>query len=127
MPKHLLIDDHIVEESIGLTRTMHKPGNRRLVLKADRPSDGTDITTASAPMWIPEENRYRMIYEARGVPGRLTQQSFQFIQFRVVTVFPGETCSTFQLINGRIEGRVAMMGGALVTNRSVGIFRKLLP
>ena len=70
MPKHLLIDDHIIAESTGLTRTMHKPGNRRLVLKADRPSDGTDITTASAPMWIPEENQYRMIYEARGVPGR---------------------------------------------------------
>ncbi len=76
MPKHLFLDDHIIAESTGLTRTMHKPDNRRLVLKADRPSDGENITTASAPMWIPEEKRFRMIYEVRGVPGRYKEKAY---------------------------------------------------
>ena len=76
MPKNLFLDDHIIAESTGLTRTMHKPSNRRLVLKADRPSDGENITTASAPMWIPDENRYRMIYEARGVKGRYKEKAY---------------------------------------------------
>lgn len=76
MPKHIFLDDHVIAESVGLTRTMHKPGNRRLVLKADRPSDGENITTASAPMWIPEENRYRMIYEVRGVKGRYKEKAY---------------------------------------------------
>ena len=44
---------------------MHRPVKSDPILKADRPSDGSMIALASAPMWIPDEGVYKLPYEVR--------------------------------------------------------------
>ena len=68
--KQLFLDDHIIEETSSLKRTMHQPRKRGPVLKADIPSDGEYIASVSAPMWIAEKGVYRFVYEARLEDGR---------------------------------------------------------
>lgn len=64
--RQLFLDDLVVQEITGLTRTMHKPEKRGAVLKPDIPSDGVLIQIRSAPMWVPEEGRYKILYDAYG-------------------------------------------------------------
>ena len=63
--KQLFLDDFIVQETHNLNRTMHRPVKSDPILKADRPSDGSMIALASAPMWIPDEGVYKLPYEVR--------------------------------------------------------------
>jgi len=72
--KHLFLDDLVVQETAGLSRTMHRPEKRGAVLRPDVPSDGTLIQVRAAPMWVPEEAVYKLVYLAyadanRGVVG----------------------------------------------------------
>ena len=68
--KHLFLDDHVVQETSGLLRTMHQPDKRGAVLKPDVPSDGSLIQVRSAPMWVPEEGVYKLVYLAYGEANR---------------------------------------------------------
>jgi len=61
--KQLFLDDYAVQEMKGLRRRMHSPEKKGPVLKADIPSDGDFVETVSAPMWIPDEGVYKMVYE----------------------------------------------------------------
>ncbi|MCZ6635066.1 MAG: hypothetical protein O7G87_16840 [bacterium] len=63
--KQLFLDDFVVQEIQHLDRTMHRPEKSDPLLKADRPSDGSHIAIASAPMWIPDEGIYKFPYEVR--------------------------------------------------------------
>ncbi len=60
--KQLFLDDHIVQEISGLRRTMHQPVKRGAVLRPDIPSDGSLVQIRSAPMWVPDEGVYKLIY-----------------------------------------------------------------
>lgn len=60
--KQLFLDDFVVQEISGLVRTMHQPTKRGAVLKPDIPSDGSLVQIRSAPMWVPEEKVYKLIY-----------------------------------------------------------------
>ena len=62
--KQLFLDDHVLQEMSGLRRTMHQPTKRGAVLKPDILSDGTLVQTRSAPMWVPDEKVYKLIYIA---------------------------------------------------------------
>ncbi len=62
--KQLFLDDHVVQSVDGLTRTMHSPEKRGAVLKPDIPSDGCAVAALSAPMWVPEEGVYKVVYNA---------------------------------------------------------------
>jgi hypothetical protein len=63
--RQLFVDDQVVARASGLGRTFHTPVKRGAVLKADRPSDGKYIAAVSAPMWIPDEKLYKLVYETR--------------------------------------------------------------
>ncbi|MBI5094552.1 MAG: hypothetical protein HZB26_19230 [Candidatus Hydrogenedentes bacterium] len=65
--KQLFLDDYAVREVAGLNRVMHTPEKRGAVLKPDIPSDGNLIQIRSAPMWIPGENIYKLLYLAYGL------------------------------------------------------------
>jgi hypothetical protein len=60
--RQLFLDDHVVQEIVGLTRTMHQPEKRGAVIKPDIPSDGARIQTRSAPMWDAKEKVYKLLY-----------------------------------------------------------------
>ena len=62
--KQLFLDDYVVQEMSGLTRTMHQPVKKGAVLKPDIPSDGYLTQIRSAPMWIPDEKIYKVVYLA---------------------------------------------------------------
>ncbi len=62
--KQLFLDDFVVQETSGLHRTMHSPTKRGAVLKPEAPSDGTLVQVRSAPMWVPDEGVYNLIYIA---------------------------------------------------------------
>ena len=63
--KQLFLDDYVLERVSNLQRTMHQPQKRGPVVKADRPSDGQSIATFSAPLWVPSEGVYKVVYECR--------------------------------------------------------------
>ncbi|MBN1343711.1 MAG: hypothetical protein JXQ73_13570 [Phycisphaerae bacterium] len=60
--KQLFLDDYVVQETTGLARTMHRPTKRGAVLRPDIPSDGSLVQIRSAPMWVPDEKVYKLIY-----------------------------------------------------------------
>lgn len=64
--KQLFLDDCVVREMAGLKRVMHSPEKRGAVLKPDTPSDGSLVQIRSAPMWVPGESVYKLIYLAYG-------------------------------------------------------------
>ena len=43
---------------------MHQPAKKGAVIRPDCPSDGTLIQIRSAPMWVPEDGEYKMLYLA---------------------------------------------------------------
>lgn len=63
--KQLFLDDHLIERTQNLKQVMHRPTKRGAVLLPDQPWEGRFTVTVSAPMWIEEEARYKMVYEAR--------------------------------------------------------------
>ncbi len=62
--KQLFLDDFVVQQISGLRRTMHRPTKRGAVLRPDIPSDGSLVQIRSAPMWVPDEQVYKLIYIA---------------------------------------------------------------
>ena len=68
--RELFLDQHVLEKTGNLSRSFHRPRKRGVVLKADIPSDGTLVQTVSAPMWIPDEEIYKFVYEARHRPSK---------------------------------------------------------
>lgn len=65
--KQLFLDDFVVESMEGLERTMHQPEKRGAILRPyfkDSGGMGGMIQTRSAPMWIPEEGVFKMVYKA---------------------------------------------------------------
>ncbi|MFA6243583.1 MAG: hypothetical protein WC655_21760 [Candidatus Hydrogenedentales bacterium] len=62
--RQLFLDDAIVGEMAGLTRTMHTPEKRGAVIKPDIPSDGALLQIRGEPVWIPEEGLYKILYLA---------------------------------------------------------------
>lgn len=62
--RQLFLDDAVAGELVGVVRTMHQPVKRGAVLKPDIPSDGDLIQIRGEPVWIPEENLYKMLYFA---------------------------------------------------------------
>ena len=63
--RQLFLDDFIIERIDGLTRTMHQPEKRGPVLKAEQPWEGVYIGVFSPPMWIPDEDVFKQVYECR--------------------------------------------------------------
>ena len=74
--KQLFLDDHIVGEIRNLDRVMQRPTKQGAVLLPDQPSDGRFVATVSAPMWIEQEGRYKMVYEGR--PLRYAEEGFRW-------------------------------------------------
>jgi hypothetical protein len=70
--RQLFLDDFVVEESTGVTRTMHRPEKRGAVIRPDIPSDGTLIQIRSAPMWDSEANEYKILYLAYAYDAKYT-------------------------------------------------------
>ncbi|MCP4641733.1 MAG: hypothetical protein GY851_14925 [bacterium] len=70
--RQLFLDDYAVEELTGLERTMHQPEKRGAVVRPDAPSDGTLIQIRSAPMWVPEEEQYKLLYLAYAYDAKYT-------------------------------------------------------
>jgi len=68
--KQLFLDDFVVAETSGLCRTMHQPEKRGAVLRPDIPSDGALVQVRAAPMWVPGEAVYKMVYLAYAMDGR---------------------------------------------------------
>lgn len=62
--RQLFVDDFLIAESSGVRRTYHRPQKRGAVLRPDLPSDGELVQVRSAPMWIPDEKVYKLIYLA---------------------------------------------------------------
>ncbi len=64
--KQLFLDDYVVERMEGVERTMHQPEKRGAVF---RPyfKNGGQIQTRSAPMWIPDEEVYKLVYVANPI------------------------------------------------------------
>ena len=60
--KQLFLDDHVVDEIKDLARTMHQPDKKGPVFTPNIALDGPWPQTRSAPMWIPEEGVYKMLY-----------------------------------------------------------------
>ncbi len=60
--KRLFLDDYHVAEITGLTRLMHRPEKRGLVFAPHGATDGIRVQTASAPVWVPEENVFKLFY-----------------------------------------------------------------
>ena len=63
--KQLFLDGYLIEETQNLKSVMHRPTKKGAILLPDRPWEGRFTVTASAPMWVEEEGRYKMVYEAR--------------------------------------------------------------
>ncbi len=62
--KQLFLDNHVVRETSNLRRTMHQPEKRGAVIRPDLPSDGTLVQIRCAPVWVPDEQVYKIIYTA---------------------------------------------------------------
>ena len=60
----LFLDDHIVDTTSSLCRTMHRPQKRGAVLKPDVPSDGYMVQIRSAPVWVEKERLFKLVYLA---------------------------------------------------------------
>lgn len=60
--KTLFLDDHHIAEMIGLRRVMHKPEKKGPVFLPRGETDGIRVQTASAPVWVPEENVFKLFY-----------------------------------------------------------------
>lgn len=65
----LFLDDSAIDDMSGLARTMHRPEKRGAVLKPDIPPDGILIQIRSAPMWVPQQDCYLVLYDAYGGGG----------------------------------------------------------
>jgi hypothetical protein len=63
--RQLFLDDHLVEKSAGLSRTLNQPEKRGPVLKAEHPWEGACVAVFSPPMWIREDGIYKQVYECR--------------------------------------------------------------
>ncbi len=63
--RQLFLDDYVIERMDDLQRTMHRPEKRGAVIRPDIASDGNRLETmGSAPMWVPDEGVYKMVYMA---------------------------------------------------------------
>ena len=62
--RELFLDDFLIQEMAGLTRTMHQPARHGAVVEPDAPSDGSLIQIRSAPMWDPDARVYKLAYLA---------------------------------------------------------------
>ncbi len=60
--KMLFLDDHHIAEMTGLKRVMHKPVKKGPVFLPRGETDGIRVQTASAPVWVPEENVFKLFY-----------------------------------------------------------------
>ena len=60
--RHLFLDDHCIKEISSLNRTMHQPEKKGAVFK----QLGEAIQIRGAPMWVPEEKIYKMVYLSEG-------------------------------------------------------------
>ena len=60
--KTLFLDDHHVAEMSGLRRVMHRPMKKGPVFLPRGETDGIRVQTASAPVWVPEENVFKLFY-----------------------------------------------------------------
>lgn len=63
-PKTLFLDDHHIAEMTGLKRVMHRPVKKGPVFLPSGETDGIRVQTASAPVWVPEENVFKLFYMA---------------------------------------------------------------
>ena len=66
--KTLFLDDHHIVEMTGLRRVMHRPVKKGAVFLPRGVTDGIRVQTASAPVWVSEENVFKLFY--MGVPYR---------------------------------------------------------
>lgn len=62
--RQLFLDDHVVQERVGLKQVMHQPVKQGAVVKPDIPSDGSLIQIRSSPMWDSLIGAYKLIYIA---------------------------------------------------------------
>lgn len=62
--KLLFLDDDVVQEMSGLTRTMHQLTKKGPVVRPDVPSDGGRLESYSMPLWDEHEKVYKLIYVA---------------------------------------------------------------
>ncbi|MEO2015469.1 MAG: hypothetical protein ABGZ53_13965 [Fuerstiella sp.] len=60
--KTLFLDDYHVAEMTGLKRVMHRPKKRGAVFLPRGATDGIRVQTASAPVWVDEEQVYKLFY-----------------------------------------------------------------
>ncbi|MHC4880423.1 MAG: hypothetical protein ACYTGL_28570, partial [Planctomycetota bacterium] len=60
--KTLFLDDHHIAEMTGLKRVMHRPVKKGPVFLPRGETDGIRVQTASAPVWVPEENVFKLFY-----------------------------------------------------------------
>ncbi|MCK5119720.1 MAG: hypothetical protein KAQ78_09055, partial [Candidatus Latescibacteria bacterium] len=64
--KQLFIDDHIVEKMDNLARKLHQPekfeGNA--VVRPEYRWENIALQVRSAPIWVPEEGLFKLIYHA---------------------------------------------------------------
>ena len=60
--KALFIDNHHIAEMNGLRRVMHKPEKKGPVFLPRGETDGIRVQTASAPVWVPEEEVFKLFY-----------------------------------------------------------------
>ena len=61
-PKTLFLDDEHIAEMTGLKRLMHRPVKKGPVFVPRGETDGIRVQTASAPVWVPEENVFKLFY-----------------------------------------------------------------
>ena len=60
--KTLFLDDHHIAEMTGLKRVMHRPVKKGAVFLPRGETDGIRVQTASAPVWVPKENVFKLFY-----------------------------------------------------------------
>ena len=60
--KTLFLDNHHIAEMNGLRRVMHRPEKKGPVFLPRGETDGIRVQTASAPVWVPEENVFKLFY-----------------------------------------------------------------
>ena len=58
----LFLDDEHIAEMTGLKRVMHRPVKKGPVFLPRGETDGIRVQTASAPVWVPEENVFKLFY-----------------------------------------------------------------
>ena len=60
--RQLFLDDFIIERIDGLKRIMHRPEKKGAVFLPRGATDGIRVQTASAPVWVDEEQVYKLFY-----------------------------------------------------------------